>query len=111
MARDASDLRTLVDAERIKANKERLNAARKLANKQRESSATSERIKKLVRAQERRTGAKLLGKLAPKKVRRGKNFAAKPTGGGKTVIQKKPTALINVLSGSEIREKVRRATE
>lgn len=110
MAQDATDLRTLVDAEKVKRNKERLSAARKLANKK-SKSTERERILQRVRGEQRRTGAKLLGKPAPRKVRRGKSSVAKKTGANRTVIQKTPTAVINVLRGSETREKVRKATE
>ncbi len=109
MAKQAeADVKTLSEAERIKRSKERLAAAK----------AEQERVDKLVRANERRIGARLLGR--EKIPIRGGRFT-KPKQPSKTVVRtdpKKPPTVggalkkaAGVLSGQTARERIRRATE
>lgn len=93
------DLEALAEAERIRRDKKRLAAAK----------AERDRIRERVRAEERRTGARLLDTGAPKKIKRGK--FKEPAKTSKQVIQKKPSTVINVITGRETRLKVERAVQ
>ncbi len=69
--------------------------------------AKHDSINARVKAEQERTGKNLIGKAAPKPVKRGGSDFVTET--SSAVIQKKPTAVINVIRGSETREKVERA--
>ncbi len=104
-----SDVKTLDEAEQIKRSKERLAAAK----------AEQERIDKLIRANQQRTGAKLLGKGPPRKIRRGRfadrkrpsNTAVRTDESKKKTLGGAFKKAADVLSGETARERVRRATE
>lgn len=91
------DLKTLTEAEKIRQDKKRLKAAERA------------RILNRVRAEERRTGAKLLGTPAPKRIRRGK--FKEPITPSKQVLQKKPSTVINVITGRKTRLQVEKAVK
>lgn len=70
--------------------------------------AERKRILARVREQEKRTGAKLIGKAAPKPVKRG---VFRKDKGASGVTKRKGTAVINVMSGRDTKRTVKRVVQ